>query len=573
MVESDRHPWRRGLVLGLCHGVLFGLAFPPFGLWFAGMLAVVPMLVAAARGGGARTAVGFGLGTAPMWAFHHQYTWAMTEAAFVPLSLYLAIFPGLFVWMLGSVHRRWPRLPLVVAAPVLWTGLEVLRGEVVWDGYAQYLIGHPFIDRVVAWGAAWIGVYGVGFAVVAAVAGLFPERWTRADAVPRIRTVAVKSFGVVLALSCVVGRGEPVPGAAGEVVRVAAIQTNVPQDNRASRSIDERLRDFREMCDLTRSAAEGESRPDVIVWPEAMFPGLALNAEAVSIEREAGLAYAGGVRTTVFFDALIALQEEIGIPMLVGGEAVEGLRIGTTAGRGVEVKQDAIYNSAFMVRGGVVEKSRYDKMQLMPFGEVMPYISRWDWLERQLLALGGRGLTFDLEAGKDATIFEVDVAGRRVRIAAPICFEAVFARQMRRLIQSGGVRRAEVFVNMSNDGWFAWYDGGRSNVVLQCRWRSLEFRTPMVRAVNTGISAAIDGEGRLLAVGPNSPPSGSPSRSAGVLMVEIDARPREMTIYARFGDVVGWGCFAFSIVLIGGSFRTRVDTLSGVAATPKDASS
>lgn len=563
MTDTKRHPLRAGLLLGLINGVLFGLAFPPFNWWFLALLAPIPLLLAAVRADRpARAALGAALGTAPMWAFHHQYSWAMTEAAFVPLALYLAVYPGLFVWMLARAHGRWPKAPLWLAAPVLWTGLEVVRGEIVWNGYAQYLIAQPLIDRLIAWAAPVVGVYAIGLVVLAEAVVWVPDRLTRDPS--RVGLTLGKApvkgglYLVISAaafLSLLIPRGTTPRRDSESALRTAAIQTNVPQDNRTSLTLDQRLRDFRGFCDLTREAAE--QQPDLIVWPEAMFPGYALNPSAVAAERAAGLAYPGNIPTTVFHDTLIELQKEIGIPMLVGATAAEGTKIGFSPEGRVSITQDAFYNSAFMIRGGVVEENRYDKVQLMPFGEVMPLISNWDWLERQLLVLGGRGLTFDLEAGENPAVFQVDAepASRRagtgtpktVRIATPICFESTYTRHMRRLVRQGGERRADLFVNMSNDGWFAWYDGGRENLVLQCRWRALELGTPMLRSVNTGVSTAIDADGRLM--------SALSARQPGVLVADFDARPRELTIYARLGNVAGWTCFGGMLLLTLGTFR------------------
>ncbi len=594
MTDTKRHPLRAGLLLGLIHGVLFGLAFPPFGWWFLALLAPIPLILAAVRADRpARAALGAALGTVPMWAYHHQFTWAMTEAAFVPLSLYLALYPGLFVWMLARVHRRSPRLPLYLAAPVLWTGLEVLRGEVVWDGYAQYLIAHPLIDRMIAWAAPVVGIYGVGLLVNAVVTASIPHRLLQPEGLiyssrgssesssvtpgnlspqtssaprrgaPQPRTIAPVRR-ILYATACLTAlfaflfpRGTSPTVAHAPALRITAIQTNVSQDNRTSQTIDQRLEDFRDFCNLTREAAEQAPKPSLIVWPETMFPGYALNPSAVAAERAASLAYPGNIPTTVFYDAILELQKEIGIPMLVGATAAEGLRIDVAPDGKVNIKQDALYNSAFMVRNGVVEETRYDKMQLMPFGEVMPYISNWDWLERQLLALGGRGLTFDLEAGKNPTVLEIQsdpVAAatgppKTVRIATPICFESTYSRHMRRLAQNNGERRADLFINLSNDGWFAWYDAGRDNLVLQCRWRALELGTPMLRAVNTGLSAAIDADGRVI--------SSLPARQPGVLIADFDVQPRRMTIYARFGNGVGWTCFAGMAILACGAVWNR----------------
>ena len=68
-------------------------------------------------------------------------------------------------------------------------------------------------------------------------------------------------------------------------------------------------------------------------------------------------------------------------------------------------------------------------------------------------------------------------------------------------------KAADILVNLSNDGWFVWKWGpwaGQSSAehaqhLVQYCFRAIETRTPVVRAVNTGISALIDSSGRVVA--------------------------------------------------------------------------
>ena len=69
-----------------------------------------------------------------------------------------------------------------------------------------------------------------------------------------------------------------------------------------------------------------------------------------------------------------------------------------------------------------------------------------------------------------------------------------------------GDKAADILVNMSNDGWFV--TTGDSGIVrastehmqhmAQYCFRAVENRVPVVRAVNTGVSASIDSNGRIV---------------------------------------------------------------------------
>ncbi len=549
MLDLTKRPFLAALLWGLLFSLLFALSFPPVSLWPLALFAIMPLVWIAARTARPlRSGLASSIASIPMWAFFHAYIWNISDAAVFPLVLYLSLWPGLFVWLAGIVRTRLPRISVVFAAPLIWTGLEVLRGDIVWHGYPWYLVAHPLIDLPrLAGMSAFLGTYAISFVVVAI--GAIPFGAASIDpGAPRAVSrrarwrMSLAAFAIPVVVIALILLAGPSP-APSPTARIAVIQTNVPQDNKMSWTVEQRLRDFGRMLELTRQAAAALPPPDLIVWPETMFPGYALNNEAVAAERLAGLSYRDGPKTTYFQSELLLTQREIGIPMIVGAMASDGLSFSTDAAGTIRQFERARFNSVFLVNDGAVAPARYDKIHLTPFGEVMPYISAWPWLERKLLSLGARGMAFDLSAGSRLQRFEVPVAGRggheaaTLRIATPICFEITVASLCRALVWESSERRADVLLSLSNDGWLGWSDGTRRAIVQQSRWRAVELATPVVRAVNTGISVAIDHHGGI---------TGSlPPRTEGVLMAEVpllaagsvDPGP---TLYARWGDVFGW---------------------------------
>jgi apolipoprotein N-acyltransferase len=249
---------------------------------------------------------------------------------------------------------------------------------------------------------------------------------------------------------------------------------------------------------------------------------------------------------TAFSEELRAQQREIGVPMLVGEEALEGLKIQEDAQGRVTFSQDKRYNSAYLIDRGAPSFSRYDKVHLTPFGEVMPVVSRWDWLEDQLLALAAGGMRFDLDEGTRLTVFEIPAPQRSegtVRVVTPICFESTDPVLCRRLVFDGEMRRADIIANLTNDGWFGESDLARRQHLRAARWRAFELMTPVVRSANTGTSAIIDRSGRVVA--------SLPARTDGVLRAEIDLPTRgAYTVHVRFGEWAGWACLVGTIGLV-----------------------
>jgi apolipoprotein N-acyltransferase len=198
----------------------------------------------------------------------------------------------------------------------------------------------------------------------------------------------------------------------------------------------------------------------------------------------------------------------------------------------------------------------------------MPYISNWKWLERKLLALGARGMKFELSANPDIKLLELrsDQSAQSAApqasslepqasyvLATPICFEDTVPALCRRMVYENGSKRADVLVNLSNDGWFADHDSIRHLHAQIARFRCIENRVPMVRVVNTGTSISIDSAGRVIGV--IGPGRYGEARQPGSLLAATTLDSRH-SIFGRVGDLFGVIClFATLAMLVATLFR------------------
>lgn len=553
----DLPPARASLALGVVFAGSLALAhagvgLPALGLLSAWSFAFASSLPATSPG---RVAALFSIGALLGYAWLQRWLIGITAPGYVGLVVVMAALLGAALWLACRASRR-ARSPLLGAllAGVLLAALEFARGRFIFSGYPWYLVAQPTIDVAgVPTLASLVGMHGVNALLCVLGAAL---------KLPALRSPAPTRRGLSVALAgaalCAIAPGlltralARAPAPTGDAPRIAVVQTNVPQSNKQSSSIDEKIDQFARAVRLTRSAA-GADRPDLVVWPETMFPAAALNDDAVDALRAAPAPYfqlAGEMR-----DALVGLQASMNVPLLVGAIALDNPRVVPAEEDGyVRLEHDGSYNSVFLLREGRVERERYDKMHLTPFGEVMPGISRWDWLERQLLSLGAPGMSFDLSAGERPVRFEVGA----LRIATPICFEATMPHVCRELAFSGGERRANVLINLTNDGWFGRSESGRRDHLRLARWRAAELATPVVRAANTGISCFIDARGRVYAPAPGAAPGsglrpaplGSPVVSNAFEETVLEARVEPgtgATLYARTGDALGWAVFAAGV--------------------------
>lgn len=541
-------------MLGLAHAAIFSLAFPPLGWWWAAFLAPVPLLAVAAKPGNSPAAAGFWamLGVIPFWIWTHAWIAGVSMAGVYPLVVYLGLYAWLFV-VLGARAARVRGIPPALALAIVWVGLEFLRARIAWSGYPWYLSGHPLIDSPgLAWPATLGGVSLVSLLVVLPGAWLVTRRGNARWVAPAIGVVTAAWIG--LGIFWALATRTPV----SEPVRVGIVQTNVPQDNRMDWSVVQRLMDWQHMRDQTIAVATGPETPDVIVLPEGLVPGWTFDPVSLTHERERGIVWrldprtpeeiaaVGGygpeVPATRIVDELLTTQRSLGIPMVVGSVAFDGLRI-VNGPNGIEYESDAMFNSAFLVRNGRVSDVWYDKLHLTPFGEVMPYISAWPWLEDRLLAIGAQGMQFALTPGRSARTIALDLgADRSVQLATPICFEATMPAVCRRLAnEAARTGRPVLLVNITNDGWFGRSLRGRLMHELSARWRCVELGLPMVRCANTGVSGLIDARGVVTAR--------TSSREAATMVVS--ARPaRPGTLFARVGEWPGWAALLAMPVLV-----------------------
>ncbi|MBX3363110.1 MAG: apolipoprotein N-acyltransferase [Phycisphaeraceae bacterium] len=546
----DWREFRTGVLGGLAFGIGLVLAFPPVGFWPATILMPLAIVMLVGRGidrvGSA--SLGVVVGTLPAWAMQHAWVVNVSELGFPPLVLYSASFSGATTWLLARLVRRMPRLGLGASCGLVWCLVETIRGEILMGGYPWHLVAHPLIDVAsLASPGGVIGAYGVS-GLVAVLAGAI------GDAVIKRRTRAASIAIGATSLAWVGLSVLPAPSPT-ETIRVAVIQTNSRQDNRTPTTPWEMVELMRTLMQQTREAAA--ENPAFIVWPESMMPGRSMQASTIQAERDFGVYYKVippaaigepfALSAWEFADATASLQAELGVPLLVGSERYTNLRIEDSPESGIAYDADETFNSVFLVVGGEVA-GVYDKMVLTPFGEVMPGIRYWPWLQARVRALGAYGMPFNLSAGKERTVLVAPrPEGGSLRLVAPICFEATMPNACRRLVYESGHRRADVIVNGTNDGWFNSFAMARGQHLLGARWRSLELATPMARAANTGTSALIDHRGRLVAKGVNN--STKTHDIDGVLSGELPI-VEGVSVYAQGGWVAPWAFGAACLMLM-----------------------
>ena len=541
------HSASRTVLLALSHALLFLLALPPFSWWPLAFLALLPLVwLAQGARSSARAIVIVFVVQCGLWLWLGQWLIPVTMAGYPFFAMYLAIYATLFVWIIRRCLRTriFARIPMTFLVPVIWIGLECLRGKVVFHGYGWYFIAHPLIEfPVYAQSADLLGSYFVG-GLAAMISGLGIDCLNTRLGTTKRHTLAMTAMITLLLQLANVGYGwwrisqtdSLSPGPA-----ILVIQTNLPQDNKTGWTTSDQERDVPVFFEMTKtSLAETQRGADLIVWPETMVPGVGLEPQTrLFLQQTYGSRSAYLVK---WGEQLVALSRELQTPILAGS----GVWVDVSVGEDGFPDPRHEYNSAYLIQGEEPFQ-RYDKYLLTPFGETMPYVSAWPWLEEKLLAIGAEGMTLSLSASEQIQRLNLKWEGRTIRLGTPICFELTATEVCRQMAWDSGSKQIDIFINLSNDGWFTFYDPGREQHLQIARYRCIENRLPMIRAANTGLSVSIDSTGKVVGkVGEGRYGTG---QQTGTLLAEVTLDRRE-TLYGSLGDLWAWGCLGGLVFLL-----------------------
>ena len=481
---------RRLAVLGVALGAAMGAGHVPFAAWWLALPALAAAValslpLSPARAGLLGLAFGFGhFVVALHWIVEPflvdvaRHGW-MAPFGVVSLSLFMASY-----WALAWAAAAWlcpgPRMRAALI-PVALALAEMARGR-AFTGFAWASPSYVWSETPIYQALAWVGPHGLTLLTALAAAGL-----AAALARPLLALLPAAGLGA-LALA---GAAREVPPPAPDAPVVRLVQPNAAQ--RLKWDPEWRLEFLRRGLDATAAPAGPLGAPDLVVWPEASVPYLLEDAAPVL---EAAAGRAGGA------------------PVALGIQRREGGRL---------------RNSLVLTGPDGAPAALYDKHHLVPFGEFFP-------LARHASRIGLRGLAAGSGAGYAPGPGPRVIAIPGVGLALPlICYEAVFPRDTR--VEP----RPRLMLHVTNDAWFGTFAGPVQHLA-QARARAIEQGLPVLRAANTGISAAIDARGRVL----DALPLGVSGHLDARLPAALEPPP-----YARTGDAPLAGGLLLAVLAAG----------------------
>ena len=424
---------------------------------------------------------------------------ALGFAAWFGLMCYLAFYFALWGWFAGCVvfdartgssgllsSRHNLRLGFLCAAA--WVAHEWLRGTVFsgfgWNGLGVAL--HKSIALIQV--ADITGVWGLSFLVslVNIIAVITVRRFALEIRNGKLRPHY--DFSLTLALVGIVfayGVHALLKHAPTKPLRVAAVQANIPQDEKFDDAFEQKI--FDRYAGLTDAAVA--MRPQLLIWPEVATPR-GMFADQVNHDFIFDTAAKGD------FDFLFGTVDS------------------DTAGD---------YNIAVLLTNRGRDFQAYRKMHLVPFGEYIPLRHAFPLFAQ----LAGDLVPGDFRPGTEHTVMQTKNSG--VKIGALICFEDTLGDLTRHFVLNG----AQVLVNLTNDGWFLKSHAAEQHLA-HAVFRAAETHRPLIRCANTGVTCFIDASGRVTQSLRSQ--RGDPF-TTGVLFGSVNV-PAEntLTFYTRYGD-------------------------------------
>ncbi len=251
-------------------------------------------------------------------------------------------------------------------------------------------------------------------------------------------------------------------------------------------------------ADLSREARHDHPEAQIMLWPETAYPRY--------LDRDYHSPLAQEVRTLV---------RDLGVPLITGGYSAQ-------------FDSHAVYNGLFFVDAdGGLSVPPYRKSILLVFGETFPFSDYINYMDKLFPNQGS------FARGRGPTVWTLNLAdenGRplEVRAGPQICYEGLYPWFSAEMSRKG----AQIFINVTNDSWFGTTFEPYQHLYMTMA-RAIEFRRPLIRATNTGITTAMLASGELLQQSPLK------AEWWSLFRVPYQTQPHH-TFYERYGFLWPW---------------------------------
>ncbi|MDC0980202.1 apolipoprotein N-acyltransferase [Bdellovibrionales bacterium] len=460
------------LMLSILSGIFIGTSFIPFPPWaalfcFAPLWLIwleqsrlKPILISGWLTSFTLTLIGFNW----MTYLFHEFAHMPWPIAFISMLLFAAVahlfipFAG-FVWFMGRQKWQWSSSTSLAMMALIMAFCEYFYWTLFrWNfGYSWFASGLPIFQT-----AELIGFTGLSTLTVLTSWPLLIAWQKRKERSGKLIALSVAaSFLALNGLGLYLKDRLPLPD---KIVHPLIVQANIGNLKKQAAELGRGFRTeiLNKYLRITKEGLDHfkDKKIDFALWPETAFPSL-IGKEFLSDRLPRNLR---------------RFQYENQLPMVIGAYSRDPTTQLTT-------------NSLFALdKDGEFTGPHYSKSILLAFGEYIPGETLFPKIRSWLPPIGH----FSPGPGPNMTLKQDEL-----KIGPQICYESLFPGFSRSLANLG----AQLIVNVTNDSWYGSWQEPYQHMYMTLA-RAVEFRRPVIRVTNTGISTVALASGEKLESSP-----------------------------------------------------------------------
>jgi len=369
---------------------------------------------------------------------------AVSILLIVILCAYLALFPTLALWL--STRFLWlPKAPrYLLLTPVLWLVSDWLRGYIL-TGFPWAYLGYSHADTPLAGFAPILGVQGITLAIMMISGALTLLIQKQKTLLNSALIFSILIIGFVLQKQQYT---QPQPA-----IMVSLIQGNIDQNSKWQK--DQLYPSLFKYLDLSETGLDQQA--ELIIWPESAIAALEIDMQQFLQPLSVNLAKKNKTLITGIIGYTLATQKYYNTIIALGKLPVNEQYALTT-------------------------KNRYQKYQLLPIGEFVPF--------EELLRPLAPYFNLPMSSFQRGAEIQPNLQSAQTKLAAALCYEIAFPELLRKNISE----KTGILLTLSNDAWFGDSIGPAQHLQI-ARMRAIEFARPLLRSTNNGITAIFDASG------------------------------------------------------------------------------
>lgn len=354
------------------------------------------------------------------------------------LSLY-ALFYGI-LFALTFLTKNYPKISSISSFTILWGICELIRSYFVFPT-PWNLIGYSFgFSDILIQSTSIFGIYGLGIIIIF-ISALFYLNNVKAICSALGVLFVLVLFGVLNL------KNHQISYFPNSKFRI--IQPNISQKEKNSPENKKQI--IKAHVDLSIKDRSQDLR--YIIWPENSLP--------YEIEEQ-----------SIWFDSLKRMVPTNGL-----------LIFGVTEKVMKEEVVDQLFNSLFILNENGENLEKYQKYNLVPFGEYIPLKSLFPFL-KAVTQTDSKYISQGKEKIIDLPLLP--------KFQPSICYDTAFT-----FYDFSKENYPDFILNITNDAWF-----GNSSApyqsLTQSKVRAIEYGISVIRSANTGISAVIAPSGKVI---------------------------------------------------------------------------